>query len=130
MVVASSASASTVLTAVRPHDPASTIPKLHSASTIACGPLRCGRWAATAVRQAYTRSWQDIPATPAEDVEHLQHGASGYVLPPHFRNLPLKAPAGRGALPSAAGGSGSAAAPLVEVLVSGLTPFGQLVVAL
>src|SRR6266508_2168849 len=91
MVVASSASASTVLTAVRPHDPASTIPKLHSASTIACGPLRCGRWAATSVRQAYTRSWQDIPAAPAEDVEHLQHGASGYVLPPHVRNLPLKA---------------------------------------
>src|SRR6266508_770641 len=92
MVVASSASASTVLTAVRPHDPASTIPKLHNANTIACGPLRCGRWAATSVRQAYTRSWQDIRAAPAEDVEHLQHGASRYVLPPHFRNLPLKAP--------------------------------------
>src|SRR5262245_11748258 len=35
------------------------MPKLHSASTVASGPLRWGRWAATSARQAYTRSWQD-----------------------------------------------------------------------
>ena len=43
----SSRAASTPVTAVRLHERARTMPKLHKAKTVACGLLKCGKWVVT-----------------------------------------------------------------------------------
>jgi hypothetical protein len=60
----SSRGASAAATLVKPHDCASTMPKLHSASTTACGLLRWGRCVLTSAIQLRKAFDSDGIATP------------------------------------------------------------------
>src|SRR6266446_9277635 len=48
------------LTAVSAQERARTIPRLHKASTVACGLVKWGKWVWIVVVHSVTRGWQDI----------------------------------------------------------------------
>ncbi len=64
--------ASRALTAVRAHERARTIPKLHNANTVAWGLLKWDRWCMMVVRHWSKPAWQNMaPSSRLWVVEYL-----------------------------------------------------------
>src|SRR5713101_6848732 len=96
--------ASSRLTAVRAHERASTIPKLHIANTVAWGLLKWDRWCMIVVSHWSKPAWQNMAsllAVVGSGIPHsMPQGGKSYHL--IFKKPPLVRPQ-----PSPIGGGGS-----------------------
>src|SRR6266545_6191155 len=84
-------SASRLLTALRAHERASTIPKLHKANTVAWGLLRSGRCCMIVVSHWSKPAWQNMASllsVVGQDTPHsMPQGGKSYHL--IFKKPPL-----------------------------------------